>query len=419
MSKFERKAQSQRKHGPLTISGASKAPLPPPIIRPGFKGPGYVKKRPSRQVPSSPSTPEPVIQEQFLPVELQQLILDVFQRTFPASEDFETLKPMLRAINTALLQEDLQTAFGTREYREGYALRWSPSRSLAYANVLAWICDQRREDDWVKRLLDYLMSAQTDHEPQKAATAVCFGGNAAEVMAFAALLRHLRSDAAGKPESEQCSDQTEQRKEPLLKIHIVDIADWSSVVSALETGLTTPPPLSKYASATARASNAALLSSHALDVTFTCVNILDFTTDDLRSMIGPEPTLISFLLTLNDLYSTSVSKTTALLRKLETALPRGSLLLVLDSPGASYEVVVAGRREANQSDGRRQSFQMSWLLDRALMQRSPKDEEGTETPPLWEKLVDEGTKHHMLEDKLRYPVSLENIKFQVHVFRRL
>lgn len=432
MSKYERKAQSQRKHGPLSDSGASKAPVAPPNRRPGWKGPSYVKKQVSRQQTSS-SAVTTTIQEQLLPVELQQLVLNIFRDTFPACNDFDTLKPMLQEIKDALFQRDFERAFGKEEYLEGYAVRWSPSRTLGYANLLAWLCGEKeREAEWVERLVSGGGdSQQTAKDP---ARVVCFGGGAAEIMAFAGLLRHLRPDATGKPDpaptngpetvteefsSLSVSGSTTAPAPALLDLQLVDIADWSSVILKLHDGLTTAPALSKYASAAARASNASFLLPQALKSTFTQANVLESTTEDLRSMIGPNPALLTLLFTLNELYQASIAKTTGFLMKLTTAAPKDSLLLVVDSPG-SYSEITAGDAKGEEEGKDKRTFPMHWLMDRALVPKiTKKDDEETETKAMWEKVVDEESRWYRLEEDLKYPISLENMRFQVHLFRRL
>ena len=123
--------------------------------------------------------------------------------------------------------------------------------------------------------------------------------------------------------------------------------------------------------------------------------------------------MITLLLTLNDLYTTSIPKTTAFLRKLDAVVPKDSLLLVVDSIGAAAETGVADEQ------GNRQSYPMDWLLDRALLGKPQTDEEEPKVIPRWEKVVKENTRQHKLDEKLRYPGSLENLKFQMHVFKRL
>ena len=176
MGQFDRQAQSRPKHGPPTVSGASKAPAPPPTGRPAWRGSGLTKRAPRKpQSPSAQRNPAPTLQKNILPVELQQLILNIIRTTFPASQDFAALKPLLSQINDALLQGDFETAFRTEQFREGYTIRWSPSRALMYSNLLLHICDEHGDSPWVEQLLGESGNAPT--------RVLCFGGGAAEIMA--------------------------------------------------------------------------------------------------------------------------------------------------------------------------------------------------------------------------------------------
>jgi 25S rRNA (uracil2843-N3)-methyltransferase len=196
MGKFDRVAQSRPKHGKPNDSGASRAPPPPPNNRPLERGEGYKRKAPPRKS-QPPQNPIPTLQENLLPVDLQQLILDIFRVTFPASQEFDDLKPLLGQINDALLQGSYETAFRTEESREGYAIRWSPSRALVYSNVLAQVCDEHGDSRWVEQLLGGGADAP--------AGVLCFGGGAADVMAMAGVLRYRQAAAAGKPSAASSS----------------------------------------------------------------------------------------------------------------------------------------------------------------------------------------------------------------------
>jgi 25S rRNA (uracil2843-N3)-methyltransferase len=428
MGQFDRKAQSQPKHGKPSSSGASKAPLRPNNGTPEWKGPGYIPKKKSTAGPTASSAQEPFKLDPTLPLELEQRMLEVFRATFPASSDFGALKPILYKVNDALLRKDLEAAFAEEEHLEAYAIRWSPSRALGYAQLLAWICAERADDACIQQLI----SSVPD---QTAAKVVCFGGGAAEIMAFSGLLRHSRpSEAAGKPSTPattEVSDSLEALKTstttnptiPLLHLSHVDIANWTSVLSKLEQGLNTPPVLSKYASATARATNASFLSPGIIDHSFTRADILNSSTEDLRSTIGSTPALLTLLSTLNDLYTTSMPRTTAFLKKLTEAAPQGSLLLVVDAPGAHTEVTVSSA----EGEEEKRKYPMNLLLDFALVPKASakktagrKGGEGDEEArPKWEKILEKSSLAYRLRDGLRYPGSLENLRFQVHLFRRL
>ncbi|KAL1305803.1 hypothetical protein AAFC00_003966 [Neodothiora populina] len=435
MGQYDRKAQSQRKHGPLTVSGASKAPVVPPTGRPGWKGPSYVKKRPSRNS-SVPTPPATVTQAQLLPVELQQLALNIFYDTFPVAKDFESLKPTLQEVNDALACKDRDRAFGSEDYRDAYAVRWSPSRALTYANVLAWICNEKcREERWVECFSNN-KDDWRDAEPRSNETArvVCFGGGAAEIMAFAALSRYQRPDESGVPsqESQEVANvdssgtvktptrlhATSRPSSPVLDLHLVDTPDWTRVISDLQSYLETPPVLSKYASATARANNAAFLSSGAIRPRFTQLNMLDLSTDALRAIVASEPTLFTFFFSLQELSSTSVPKATALLRKITAAAPRDSLLLILESPGAHVEISTGNSESTADVLDESRSCPINWLNDRILLQKPLSKTEGEETTALWQKVLDEESRQHKLDVKLRYP-ALENMKFQLQLYKRI
>ncbi|KAK6216073.1 hypothetical protein LQW54_003848 [Pestalotiopsis sp. IQ-011] len=402
MGQFDRQAQSRPKHGPPSVSSASKAPARASSSRPVERNSGLTKKAAPRrpQPPSAPQAPAPSLQKTFLPVELQQLILDVFRVTFPASQDFEALKPLLALINDPLVQGDFETAFGTDEFRDGYAIRWSPSRALMYSDVLAQICDEHRGCPWAEQLLGDGAAGPV--------RVLCLGGGAAELMALAGLLRYRREDAAGRPEAASSPPLA-----PIIDIHQVDAADWSGIVSRLNTALITPPELSKYASAAARAQNASFLSPQAFATNFTKTDVLKLTVEDLQSMMRSDVTLVTLLFTLNDLYKTSIPRATSLLRNLSALAPRGCLLLAIDAHEATATAV--GPR-----DGQEKAYPMSWLLDKALIPNQGPAGEASAPPPVWEKLVDDTNRLCKFPEKgLNYPAGLENLKVQVHLFRRL
>ena len=424
MGQFDRKKESQPKHGKPSSSGAYKGP--PPITRGkphDGKGPGYTPKKRPRQPATQLATPEPPTLEHILPLELERRTLEVFRTTFPASNDFEALKPTLQEIRGALNRRDFDAAFGRDEYLEAYTIRWSPSRTLSYAQLLVWICTQRPDHACIQQLV-----GGADH--QVTSKVVCFGGGASEFMAFAGLLRYLRSsEAAGKPQmpNEEISEGLDglslsapSALSPFLHLNLLDAANWTSVLSKLDQGLKTPPVLSKYASAAARAANASFLLPGAAEHTFTQADILSLSTEDLRIAIGTAPALLTLMSKLNELYTISMPRTTAFLRRLKDAAPSGSLLLVVDSPGAYSEVAATNAKAGDEE----RKYPMDMLLDFALFpkpreQHYPDDSEEEKPERAWEKVINEPSMLYKLDDTLRHPVSLENTRFQVHLFKRV
>jgi len=246
-------------------------------------------------------------------------------------------------------------------------------------------------------------------------------------MALSGLLRYLWPvEAAGKPQTadgeiseglDALSISSPTAAFPLLQINLIDSADWTSVLSKLDQGLKTPPTLSKYASAAVRATNASFLLPGIAEHNFTRADVLGLSMQDLRATIGTAPALLTLMSTLNELYTTSMPRTTAFLRRLKEAAPKGSLLLVFDSPGAYAEVAAANAEEGDE----KRKYPMNLLLDYALLpQKQNPDDSDEELPErAWEKVIHEPSMVYKLDDALKFPVSLENLRFQVHLFKRV
>ncbi|KAJ4012444.1 hypothetical protein NW752_008137 [Fusarium irregulare] len=395
MGQFKRHAQSQPKHGKPLSSGASKAPIPPPVNRPGWSGPTYLHKTPKRK-PAAVKEKTQIPQIQSLSIEHQQLILDTIRTSFPAVDDFSTLTPMLREVREALEQKDYSKAFGSEEFKEAYTIRWSPSRALTTANVLAWICSEMSEAAWVQQFL-------VGQSPSKIA---CIGRGASDLLASIALLKHSHQS---KLDEVRQSESASPDVSAMVDLNLIDNHDWSGIIAKLQNTLTTPPPLSKYATEKAKAANVSAIPSQVLNLTINKLNIFESETTTLQ---GPNPTLITLFFTLHEFYSISISKTTAFLKRLTSEAPKGSLLLIIDGPGA--EVALPSKGE-----GEEKRYPLEWLLYQALLPPKSKDSE-EEAQPAWKKLIQDGhEKEYKLPAGLRYPGSLENTRFQVHLLERL
>jgi len=132
-----------------------------------------------------------------------------------------------------------------------------------------------------------------------------------------------------------------------------------------------------------------------------------FTLDEttLSLLLGSSPLLISLMFTLNELFTSGgIGKTTRFLLDLTSATPIGSLLLVVDSPG-SYSETTLGR-EAKR-------YPMQWLLDRIIL--------GTQKEPVggrqWKKLESHDSVWCRLSETLDYPIRLENMRYQMHLYK--
>ena len=130
-------------------------------------------------------------------------------------------------------------------------------------------------------------------------------------------------------------------------------------------------------------------------------------------MIGKEAALITLFFTASDLLALSVPKCTAFFLKLTLTAPRNSLLLIIDNLDSSAEIIL---EKDNEGKGRKR-YPMHYLLDLILWEKQlPSSADKSAT---WEKLADDRSKLFKVAAELKYPLSLENIKFQVHLFKKL
>lgn len=331
-----------------------------------------------------------------IPLELQQLLLNIFRDTF--TERLQTdFTPLLQELKGHLFNRDFATAFGKDEYLEVYAARWSPSRALGYVDVL-W---DLREHLHMQQRTEAGEGENSDMD-RKSWKVVCLGGGAgAEIVALGGLQK-LMSTTHG--------DQN-QEKVRKMEVLAIDIADWTAVANNLAIHVTSPPPLSKYASAAARAANSAMIdastfkvSPHQLDVLNT-----DFST---LSPLLVDAKLVTLMFTLNELYSTSLSLTQRFLLGLTNALPTGAMLLVIDSPG-SYSTISLNGAEKN--------YPMHWLMDHTLLKEvdGRKKEHDHGEAAKWEKVHEDDSRWFRLDPALKYPIELENMRMQLHLYQRL
>ncbi|KAG9383734.1 Methyltransf_34 domain containing protein [Pyrenophora tritici-repentis] len=197
----------------------------------------------------------------------------------------------------------------------------------------------------------------------------------------------------------------------VMEISAVDIADWNVVVENLAQHLTTTPVLSKYASAAAKAANVPFANPEDISITFHQHDVLQASTPAINSQLA-EASLVTLLFTLNELYTTSLPLTQKFLLHVTSVLQSGALLLVVDSPGSYSSVTLNGAEK---------KYPMQWLLDHTLLNQasSNKNERGKEEIASWEKITEDDSRWFRLDDRLQYPIELENMRMQMHLYRKL
>jgi 25S rRNA (uracil2843-N3)-methyltransferase len=379
--------------------------------RPGWKGPGFVKKSEPK---TKPKTPGPgaldITSESAIPTELQQLLLDIFRNTFSEFLTADTLQPLLQDVKAALYERDFSRAFGNKEYLTAYSVRWSPSRTLCYLSILVDIQEHLTKLQSLDTgLQEKNGSPSSTRATPKGLRAVCFGGGAAEIVAFGGYLRLLLDTSTTERTAEDAlNDLSIADKGPAINLLLVDTAQWGNAVQMLDAGLVTPPPLSKYASSSAREANSSLIAAGSIATAFQCHDVHDLSQSQLDGIVGKEPILLTLFFTLNELYTASIGKTTAFLLSLTLATKPGTLLLVVDSPG-SYSETTVGK------DAKR--YPIQWLLDHALLETEKS--RGVEAAASWLKVFSDDSRWFRLSEGLRYPIPLENMRYQISLYRRL
>ncbi|KAI9673338.1 MAG: hypothetical protein M1829_004104 [Trizodia sp. TS-e1964] len=348
--------------------------------------------------------------------ELEQLLLHIFKNSFPSRFN-DSLPPLIQEVKKHLFNRDFDRAFGSNEYLEAYALRWSPSRALAYLHIFKdlapYILDQPPAENPERSDLLVADAGPLSNSISPVMKVVCLGGGAgAELVALAGFLHHLSLSPDTLPGSEQAHHMT---------VELIDIADWSSILQELIHGLTSVPPVSKYASPAAAAAALPLVPASCYKMASHKQDMLDYSPERL-SLLVKGTRLLTLMFTLNELYSTSISGTTKFLLTLGEVSEKGMLLLVVDSPGSYSTVKVGGPKEAKETlagvEQGEKRYPMNWLLEHTLLKLSCS---GNDTGQVskWGKLVSEESRWYRLPQSLKYPIELENMRYQIHLYRRL
>lgn len=265
---------------------------------------------------------------------------------------------------------------------------------------------------------------------------MCVGGGAgAEIVALGGVWRDFTSD----------KDQDHYQDEEAMggvTVTAVDIADWSSVVGRLDGAMRSsrvgsgskryPAPLLSLPPGSQDGNDAGSSDEDdgKLRINFQRADILTLTDDQLHRLYnshrkeerGQGWTLVTLMFTLNELFSTSMAKTTGFLLRTTDAVQPGTYLLVVDSPGSYSSLTLGKSAVAPNTDGdaapkkdAERRYPMKFLLDHTLLSVA----EGK-----WEKVVSEDSRWWRREaDRLVYEVGegagLEDMRFQLHLYRRL
>ena len=375
-----------------------------------------------------------------IPLPLQQLLLNIFQsallpNTLPSSSSQQTptqetkegeenqldLKPLIQTIKSHLYNRDFDSAFtdADEELLRAYALRWSATRALGYAGVFKAVL----------KLLDFGQSL-SDDRGTKGKQIVCIGGGAgAEIVALGGAWRDLTASISTNSEEEGGEGEGKVGLDKVdLTVTAVDIADWSSVVDRLDTTMRSsrvsslkshpapliqqqqqPPSMKETDNGEDNKSNGKF------NVNFHRADILTLPENDLAHLYNPQQktdtVMVTLMFTLNELFSTSMAKATGFLLRTTDAVQPGTLLLVVDSPGSYSSLKLGGGTKT----GTERQYPMKFLLDHTLL---------TVATGKWERVLSQDSRWWRRDaSRLCHDVGegagLEDMRFQVHLYRRL
>lgn len=412
--------------------------------------------KPNKQKTSECAAPDlgqmtstPLVHQQ-ISIKLQQSLLDIISNTFKTRLN-DDLNVLIKEVKQNLYHRDFCNAFGKQDYLEAYAIRWSATRALAYLDIFQKL-PQLSSTNLIEpspglkshtleiareRCEEAKCSAPPGPAPPTTETnasrrgklkpcesenshvvtqVVCLGGGAgAEILALAGHLRCVNSFI--------CADiQTGSRKPAKLQVTAIDIANWSSVVDRLHLATTADPSLSKHTSLVTEAVDMPWVDPDLYEVRFLKQDVLQIEESAEMQAILRRARLVTIMFTLNELYSVSMSATTKLLLSMTSILEPGSLLLVADSPG-SYSTVSIGSKDFSSSRNdppssqHKKKYPMQWLLDHTLLNAARI--ERIENAHQWEKLYSSDSTWFRHTPGLTYPIALEDMRYQVHLYRRL
>lgn len=388
-----------------------------------------------------------------IPITLQQILLNVFKSALlssanstsesqdPAAEEPLDIKTLIQTIKSHLYNRDFDSAFADADegLLRAYALRWSAARALGYAGLF-------------KSMFKVLMEDEARNSGKGSALhpahVVCIGGGAgAEIVALSAAWRDLMdegtilgsqkglSDAfeavSLSDKHDDQGDESTRKSEQLqtpptssssLSITAVDIADWSAVVRRLSSTILSPSvPGSKShpSPLLANGQQQDTTTDSILNVDFKRLDVLSLSDAELASLFhftqpssSTHTNMVTLMFTLNELFSTSMPKATAFLLRTTDLLQPGTLLLVVDSPG-SYSTLKLGK--GGSAGAQERQYPMKFLLDHALLSVA----KGS-----WERVYSQDSRWWRRDAaRLWYDVGegagLEDMRFQIHVYRRL
>ncbi|CCH60747.1 hypothetical protein TBLA_0D02430 [Henningerozyma blattae CBS 6284] len=302
-----------------------------------------------------------------------QEILDLFKVTFNEElyvEDIEKLQADIQDVKSSLFNREYIEAFDDDIKRTAYCIRWSSSRAMAYASLFAFF-------DPIKKIIQC-------HSSEDQAVLCIGGGAGGELIALCSMF--VYSQNMTKKFSTNNEDVAES---PKLKLNLMDIADWSSIIERLENQI-----------------NEKWLYGGGNDT----LNI-NFIHDDILKMNFNENNvslsninLITLLFTTNELFTEHKTESIRLLQKFNKDCKSGCHLLIVESAG-SYSHITVGRKQ----------FPIHFLIDTILVGVRT----GDKSPSAWSLVSENDSLWYRCDPNCDYPLKVENMRFFIVYIKKI
>lgn len=305
---------------------------------------------------------------------LQQQLLNILADHFRDTLQDPLYEKRLQAIKAHFFRRDYAAVFSNPEACVDYAVRYLPSRALAYAElfltqpILALL--------YPPPLPRRPSAKRPDSSSDKPKRLVAVGAGVGSELCALHLLPQLKRL--------QLEDDEEDAIEALqqeLGIDIVDHAEYDTFLESLLNRLqaTTPPTLRH---------------------TYHQQDILAWSGSTEWTNLLAETTLLTFMFVFNELFTTSKSLTMQLIASIAKHLPSSSYVLLVESAGDVSEVKLSHHKDTEEDKG---------MMVYKFWDHLPGFEAVLSTDRQW----------FRIDAALHYPLEMENVSYFTRLYRKL